>query len=340
MALITPNFNYVYPGLVTTEVFFKKSLSSPSLSDFAIIDPNVKFRKQYTRVPILSKILKPYTGCDRVFTDGFALDNVTLETKPFDVNLQFCKDEFTQQLQGKFNILAQEALKSGIDSFDITGTMIESIITEVLTDALRRDVFRRISFGDSTSGNADWNTIDGMWQRWIDTSGGSNYCVRRAGGALGTGALTAGQGIAILQAMWDASSNLLKGELTKMQFKVTGSIFDRYIKDLQGIGAGLSEQAYTATIDGIKTITFNGVPVIPVRLWDEDLNDPTNPLYAITRHLGVLTIKENHYIGTDKAGDLTKIQGWYDRETRRVKFEGHMQLGYQYLHCDYITIVY
>jgi len=336
---LTTNFNYIYDGILTTEIYFKPVLDVLALSDLAIIDPGISFKKQYNVVGTLNKILKPYAGCDRTFTDGVPISNVTLETEEFEVNMRFCKDDFTNQLSGQYNILAQEWLRTGVRSFDIGGTPVASVINQMIEYALRRDVARRIFFGDVDSGSADWNTINGMITRLIDSSGtASTYCVRRAYTPLGTGTLAAGAGLAILQAMYDSASNLLKAQPGKY-FAVTGSIYDSYVKSLQGVG-NVTEAAFTNLQNGMKVVTFNGIPVIPVRVWDEELADSTNPLYSTTRHFGMLTIKENHIIGVENGPDLNKIEGWYDRETRRYKFEGDMKFGYQYLHCDLAIIVY
>jgi len=50
----------------------------------------------------------------------------------------------------------------------------------VLSNALRLDVFRRASFAAGNSSDDDYNQFDGFWDRLIDSSGGSNYCVVRA----------------------------------------------------------------------------------------------------------------------------------------------------------------
>jgi hypothetical protein len=339
---LTTDFNYVYPGILTTEVFFRPVIDdSPALSDIAIIDPGISFRKIYNVVPNLDKILKPYVGCSRTYNGTVAIGNVTLEVKEFELNLEWCKDDFTQQLAGKYNNLAQEWLKTGINSFDPSGTPVARIIDQVIETGLRRDIARRIFFGDQDSSSADWNTINGIWPRLIDSSGGSNYCVRRATGTtLGTAAVTPANAMAALQAVYDQSSDILKSNFSKLKFYVTGSIYDAYVRSLQGIGAGLSEQAYTATVDGVKRVTFNGIPLIPIRLWDEFLNDPTNPLYATSRNLILLTIKENHIIGVENSADLNKVEGWYERKDRKYYFEGNMKFGYQYLHCQLSTIAY
>jgi len=338
---LTTNFTYTYPGILTTELFFKPVIDdSPALGDFAIIDPGISFRKIYNVVPNLDKILKPYVGCARTYNGTVAIGNVTLETKEFEIGLEWCKDDFTQQLASRYNNLAQEWLKTGINSFDPSGTPVARVIDQVIETGLRRDIARRIFFGDQDSSSADWNTINGVWPRLIDTSGGSNYCVRRAGSALGTGSISDANALAALKAAWDYSSNLLKSNKSKLRFYVTGSVYDGYVSSLQSVSSGFTELAYTALIDGVRTVTYNGIPVIPVRLWDEFLADSTNPLYATTRHLVLLTMKENHIIGVENTADLNKVEGWYERKDRKYYFEGNMKFGYQYLHCDLSTIVY
>jgi len=335
------NFNYTYPGILTTEVFFKPTEDTPALADLAIIDQGISFRKRYNILGQLNKVLKPYDGCARTFTGSQSIENATLETKEFNINLEWCKDDFTDQLASSYNFLAQEWLKAGNKSFDPSGTPINSIITQLIEDAVRRDVFRRICFGAQDSGSADWNTIDGIWTRLIDTSGGSNYCVRRTTGTnLGTAALAAGEALAVLEATFDQSHNLLKSiPNSRKAIYVTGSIYDNYYNSLVGNGA-VTEQAFKNLQDGLTNLTYKGVTVIPVRIWDTELEDANNPLNATTRHLVLYTTKENHRIGVESSGDLNKIEGWYQRKDRKYYFEGNMKFGYQYLHCDLQTIAY
>jgi len=337
---LTTNFNYTYPGILSTEVFFKPTEDTLSLSDVFTIDPGIRDKKQYNVVQQMNKILKPYTGCARTFSGTEAIDNVTLQTKEFEVNLEWCKDDFTNQLSGSYNILAQEWLKSGIDSFNPEGTPISRIITDLVNDAIRRDVFRRVFFGDSGNSSADWNQIDGMLVKLVESSGASNYCVRRASTTLGTAALSAGEALSALQAVWNESHNLLKTvPVSKKKFYVTGSVYDNYLTSLQGTGA-VTEQAFTNIQKGLSSLTFNGVDVIPVRIWDTELADTANPLNSTTAHIIVHTIKENHILGIDANSDLSKIEGWYERKDRKYYFEGDMKFGYQYLHCDLQTIAY
>lgn len=339
ISILETGFNYTYPGILTTEIFYKPTLESPALADLFTIDQDIKFMKQYNLLNPLSKILKPYTGCDRVFNGNRdIIGNTTVTTKEFQVSESWCKDDFTKQLTGVYNNLAQEWLKTGNRSFDPSGTPINTIIDKILTDALRRDVFRRVSFAAGNSSDDDYNQIDGLWDRLIDSSGGSNYCVVRAGSALGTGTLAAGAALTALEAVYASSNILLKNSPNKI-FWVTRSIWENYYNSLIGTGA-VTEQAFENLQKGLTTLTYKGIPVKPVDLWDQFLTESDNPLFATTRHLILLTIKDNHILGVENAADLNKIEGWYERKDRKFYYEADMKLGYNYLHCDFQTIAY
>lgn len=335
------NFSYTYPGILPTEVFMKPTEDSPALSDIAIIDAGISFKKQYNVLPSLSKVLKPYDGCARTFAGSQDITNRTLQTKEFEVSLEFCKDDMTNYLTNSYNHLAQEWLKSGNASFDPSGTPINTIVTELITDAVRRDVFRRICFGDTTSVSADWDTIDGIWTQLVGDAGtASTYCVKKASANLGTADLSAGEALTALEAVYAESTNLLKAVPTsKKAFFVTGSVYDNYFNSLAAAGA-VTEQAFSNLIKGVPSLTYKGVPVIPVRIWDTELADAGNPLNATTRHLILYTTKDNHRIGVENNADLNKIEGWFERKDRKFYFEGDMKFGYTYLHCDLQTIAY
>lgn len=341
VSILETNFNYTYPGILTTEIFYKPTLQAPAIADMVTIDQGISFKKKYNLITQLDKILKPYTGCTRTFNGNRQLiTNTEVVTKEFQVSESWCKDDFTQQLTGVYNNLAQEWLKTGNKSFDPSGTPINTIISKVLADALQRDVFRRFSFAAGNSSDDDYNQFDGLWDRLIDSSGASNYCVVRAGAALGTGTLAAGAALTALEATYAASNILLKDQTAgKPTFWVTRSIWDNYYNSLIGTGA-VTEQAFENLQKGLTTLTYKGFDVRPVSLWDSFLAESDNPLFAVTRHLILFTVKVNHIMGVENGADLNKIEGWYERKDRKFYYESDMKFGYNYLHCDLQTIAY
>lgn len=343
VSILETNFNYTWNGILTTDLFFKPTLNTPALSDIFTIDLGASHKKVYNLVPALSNVLQPYFGCTTTpNTDRIQITNTTIQMKEFRMYEGWCKDDFTGQLSGSYNNLAQEWLKTGEASFDPAGTPIDKIIVTQLKDALRRDVFQRASFGAGNSTSTNYNQIDGLWDRLIDSSGASNYCVYRDGTALGTGTLGATVANDRFTSIFNNSNLLLKQEgidTGEAQFVVTRSIWENYYSYLVAVGS-VAEQEYINYLQGIKRLTFRGIPVIPVSFWDQSLADANNPLSATTRHLILFTLKRNHILGVEDTGDLNNITSWYEMKDSKRYYRADMKLGYQYLHCDLQTIAF
>lgn len=338
-SILETNFRYTYPGILTTDIFYKPTLTAPALSDIFTIDQDIKFKKQYNLVTELNKIVKPFTGCGTdPNSDIQNITNTEVVTKEFQMYEGWCKTDFTDQLSGIYNNLAQEWLKTGEEQFDPAGTPIDKVIMTVLKDAMQRDIFRRVSFAAGDSSDADYNQFDGLWTRNIDSSGASNYCVRRAGSALGTAALSAGNALTYLEQAYDQSNILLKNTMDK-KFFVTRSIWDNYYNSLIGNGS-VTEQAFSNLQKGLSTLQYKGIPVIPVDLWDSFLAETDNPLNGTTRHLVLLTTRSNHILGLENGADLNKIDSWYEKKDQKRYYRSSFKLGYNYLHCDLTTVMY
>src|SRR6185436_10819764 len=99
-------------------------------------DLGAEDKKIYHIAPVFNKVLKPYTGCGQAVTgSSYDITSKTIQLKPFEMYESFCKDDFTDQLSGRYNILAQEWLKTGTASFDPAGTPIDRMIVDGLKDA-------------------------------------------------------------------------------------------------------------------------------------------------------------------------------------------------------------
>ena len=339
-SVLTTNFSYVYPGILPLEIFFKPTEDTPALSELAVIDTGIRFKKRYNLLNQLDKILKPYGGCTRTFTPGGQeIFNRDIVVEEFEINKEWCKDDFTEQLAGKYNHLAQEWLKSGNSSFDPSGTPIGRIIDQLLEDALRRDVFRRIMFADYADASEDWNTINGMWTQLIDAAQGSSssYCVRR-GADFGL-TLSDGEALAGLKSITEGSANILKAiPNSKKNIWVTGSVFENLLSSYESNSTGSDDQFGLLQKGPGGFLQYRGLDVKPIYFWDTLLEDSDNPLFGTVKHLALYTTRDNHVIGTDAGSDLTTIEGWYERKDRKYYFEGDMKMGYTYLHCDLQTI--
>lgn len=342
--IVGVDFDYTYNGQLITEVMFKPSIDTPAIDSMFTIKTGFKYKQQIPLIAPLSKIVKAYTSCARTFTDGIDITNTTLTLSELEVNMEWCKDDFEGTVG---NILSETFFRDGIDSFDPSGTQIQTIIDDIVQDAMRRDNFRLISFGDTNDADGDWNSMDGLWTRLLAADGsGSSYCVQAPVTDLGTGDLSSGQALAALKTIYEESQIILKQLPNSMKyFAVTGSVFENLLSSYEANVNGTERQFTMLTAgpdmaDGRPSLNYRGIQVIPIYAWDNALADTTCPIYGTTDHLILYTTKANHAVGMATPEDSRRISGWYERKDRRYYIEGDYKLGYNYIHCDLQSIGY
>lgn len=344
VSILETNLNYTWNGVLSTDLFFKPTLDTPALSDVFTIDLGAADKKVYHIAPTFDKVTKPYTGCAQAPTgSSYDITSKAIQLKPFEMYEGWCKDDFTNQLTGSYNVLAQEWLKTGTASFDPAGTPIDRIIIDGLKDAMRRDLWRRSTFADTSSTSADWNQIDGLFTTLRDQSGASNYCVYVNKSNFGSVALSADAAYNELVSIWNNSSRLLKQRVLAKRngkFLVTRSIWDNLYSSYTAVGA-VTELAFKQASDGINgELSFRGMPLQPMDIWDEHLADATNPHYGV-RHIIILTVKENHILGVENTADLEKIDSWFEKKDNKRYYRSNFSQGVLgAIHCDLTTISY
>lgn len=146
--------------------------------------------------------------------------------------------------------------------------------------------------------------------------------------------LKAGAGKAILKGMYDKMSPELRANMSLARYMVTGSIMDAYITDLEADG---TEAAHIKLVDGVRSISFRGIPVIERRDWDVHIAaDFSN----VRPHRAILTIPENLIVGTDAENDITNAEMWYNVDTQENGFRVEYKAGTQLMEEKLITVAY
>lgn len=141
-------------------------------------------------------------------------------------------------------------------------------------------------------------------------------------------------GKAILKGLYDKMTPELRERMAEARYIVTGSVMDAYITDLEADG---TEAAHMKVIDGVRSISFRGIPVVERRDWDVHIAaDFSN----VRPHRAMLVLPENLIAGTDADNDVTNAEMWYDQNTQENKFRVEYKAGTQYLHPEYITAAY
>lgn len=146
--------------------------------------------------------------------------------------------------------------------------------------------------------------------------------------------LKAGAGKAILKGMYDKMTPELRERMAEARYVVTGSIMDAYITDLEADG---TEAAHMKIIDGVRSISFRGIPVIERRDWDVHI---AADFAGVRPHRAMLILPENMVVGTDGANDATNAEMWYDQNTQTNRFRVEYYAGTQYKHPEFITLAY
>ena len=119
----------------------------------------------------------------------------------------------------------------------------------------------------------------------------------------------------LLSDMWYKADIKLRQRKNECRFYVTQSIADKYEQYLVGKGI---ESTYSNLVDGVPALKFNGVPVIPMPMWDAniqsyfDLGDTYD-----APHRALLTLKSVIAVGTPSAKAFDEVDVWYDKTSRR-----------------------
>lgn len=119
----------------------------------------------------------------------------------------------------------------------------------------------------------------------------------------------------LLSDMWYKADIKLRQRKNECRFYVTQSIADKYEQYLVGKGI---ESTYSNLVDGVPALKFNGVPVIPMPMWDANIQsyfDLGNTYDA--PHRALLTLKSVIAVGTPSAKAFDEVDVWYDKTSRK-----------------------
>jgi hypothetical protein len=336
--------NYTYNGLETLEVLVKPTIQTPDFLRLFTLKQGVRSKAQLFLGLPLQKIIKLAQSCNPTSSGAISeIVNRTIEVAELDFNLEQCADVFDDLIFEEW----QKALS--IDKNDLLGTEVEALLRNIVSDGMRRDLFRIFSFGDITSGNANYNQLDGMWTRLLDgasepnndtTMGAGSYCVTKFDDIT---ALTQSAGTTAedyLQEMFENSPIILRSITSEnpqdSAFFVTPNIYYNYLTTLEA-RSGV-EGAWLLLQDGKKVLSYRGVEVNMISSWEAALQDSENPLFGDYNTLMLYTAKSNHVVGVQEPRDFGSFRIWYDlnADVTKMRFKG--KLGYQYAHCDLQSI--
>lgn len=335
MALGT-NLSYTYNGIVTTDVILKPTLKHPPTQlFFPNYMPNVQSSWQIGLIGNLNGVVRSYSGCGRNdYGKSLNIFNRTLNTTRLEITWDQCPADFDQTVYEMWQ-------KTGNDINDLTGTDLETIINDLLIDAGKRDIFRLATMGDTSGGNAENNSIDGLWKLAMDAV--ASYCVTKVANLGSSTTFSAGDGLGMLQEIYNKAPRLLK-QLPPNEkiIAVTEDIFENVWASYESTSSGSDLQFQALKQgpdmeDGTPSLMFRGVRVVCVYAWSQAIAD-----YSLSNPNRIMYFAPaNNWIGAERR-NITDISTdvWYSRDDDKNYFRTRFKLGVQFAHCDLMAVSY
>lgn len=339
-SMYTPNLTYTYPGKLNLELIKPIRIGLPSLNDLFTIIQGVRCGEYMHYVqPLTSALSKGSGNCNPTYTQAGSITDRRLETAPFYINLSWCEEEFAAVCTS----LVEKYTAMGVDSYELQSNL-QSIIFEEVLEAAKMDTLKVTFFGDNSLGAGSENIyslIDGVFTHFFDSE--TAYCVQPVSNTMPNShdsVLGTDEARDILRLLW-GNSNIRLKQLAPNQkiFWVTGSFYENYYDSV--INNCCNEGSWQAGQDGLGTLRYRGIELLPLWFADETLgaatNADSNPFYDQLRHFAVYTAKGNHFFGTERAADLNNLTSCFDCRTNETLIKGKMRFGYQFAECNLIS---
>ena len=313
-----------YSGANLNEIFYEPVFRSEDIMRNYRVLPNVKHKMNVFTSAALTKIVAKYTGCSA--TSGstqFNIDEKTITAGRMRVALEQCTDEF-------MGTYIEEMYRSGVDVMNVEGTMLADAIVNRAVAGIAQDVVRLAWGGDDSTAN--YQGVTG-WMKLM----GADATVNGAKSTLTVvdpAAPTAAESINLIRKAYDAApASLQQIPAGEKKIFVTPKMFNAYLANLEGSSADL---AIVNTQDGLRTVSFRGVELVPMYEWDTILADLNPTIMKSGSHEGTEGLcycaVENLIIGSDVTDPEGSFKVFYDDLEEKMFFRGYFKLGVQFLY--------
>lgn len=319
-------FAVSYRGDLANEILLEPVFFDTEVRNSFRVMPNVTNRRKMQFVEKLENVVRKYTGCGFTPVGNMSVYDRVIEVERMKIDMKMCWDEFK-------DTVFEELLNTGTRLPDLTGTQIESILVGRVQQALRLDLERLAFFGNTASNDPNFDSVDGFWTVHYPALVAAALAPRTNTGS-GTD-LSAGDGIEILRAVYDQAPNELKAlPANQKVFNVTHSVYNQYLVDIEEGGG--ADYGLLTMINGVQTLQFRGIPVMPMHRWDGILTG-----LSITKpHYVEYTTPLNRVLATDITDPGTDLSMWYDQKDEEIYIKGRWKMGVNYVHHSLVSLGY
>lgn len=323
-----------------SETLFEGFFADPILNSLVAVQEGIKADKQliiWKRHTGLSG--KTVTACPTPTNANWGFDTVEKVWQPKYIGDRY--GECWTTFQGSFT---QWMLNAGVEKSDFTNTELAAFIVEQLLDMVAEVYQRHFWFGDTAlvagtnnsiaAGDvAYFTSINGIWKQLFSIVTASAARLSSTGLATKNGnAAFATQKFdatdvtnqvvsKALDSVWYDSDirlrSMPKGELI---YYVTQTVYDQLEKERKAISG--FELPYNRQENGLVTLTWNGINVVPMQLWDRMIGSyfgaTAAPVKSFLPHRILLAPKNNLLLGVDTVGSMTELDTWYSKDDEKM----------------------
>jgi len=313
-----------YNGASLNEMFYEPVFKSDDIMRNYRVIPNVKHKMNVYTSAALTKIVQKYTSCSATSgTTQFNIDNKTITAGRMRVALEQCQSEFE-------NTYIEELYRSGVDVFNLEGTVVADAIVNRAVKGIGSDVVRLAWGGDSATANYD------QMSGWMKLMGddATVLAARTEISAVAPTAPTAAESLSLLRTMYDsAPAALQQVPAADKRIYVSPKTYNAYLQNLEGTSADL---AITNQQDGLLVVKFRGVEIVAMYEWDTILAD-TDPAMFLRGGVNgtegaCYCAVDNLIIGSDVTDPEGSFKVFYDDLEEKMFFRGYFKLGVQFLY--------
>lgn len=119
------------------------------------------------------------------------------------------------------------------------------------------------------------------------------------------------------------------------RFYCTDTIIENYISTLEA-AFGVVPESYYNLIDGVKRLSYRGIPIMPMDIDQHIANDFDTPY----PHRAILTMPENLALVLNGRGDIGETKFWFNPDKNVNRQRTQFECGANYILPELITVAY
>ncbi len=254
---------------------------------------------------------------------GFAGSSVQSSNDNVTLTLDRLQVEHAQKAHAFYSHIKSQLMKQGVNRDDLTGTLLMTIISEMLMGGIMRDFSTILWWGSKTSGAAGATNklADGIWEACKDAT--ANTGVPSV--TYSANATTGGAIVALNALMVARSAELAASEQVLF---VSRAFADKYRAELTAKGV---QGAYQDLQGGIANLSFNGIPMEVKPDWDVNIGvhgaalPAAGPSGTAKKECALLLAKNAIAIGTDF--EVQDVDMWYNKDESENRFRMNYSFG-------------